>query len=288
MDTQGIALALGAAGFFGLGLVLTQIGLREVSPLRGASISVPTSAGIFALLSPLLIDVAGIHAGSVLLFALAGCLFPATVTLLTFEANRRIGPHLTGALGNLTPLFAVLIAFIVLGEVPRSGQLLGIAVIIGGVLLLVRRPPGTPGRLAAWAIALPICAAFIRGLVQPVVKLGLETWPSPFAAALIGYLVSTLVVLGAGTLEKESTTPRLQGRGWLWFCAIGTCNGLAVLSMYAALARGPVSLVAPLAACYPLATLLFSRLLLGSTGLGRRTLAGVATTVLGVALLLQA
>jgi drug/metabolite transporter (DMT)-like permease len=58
--------------------------------------------------------------------------------------------------------------------------------------------------------------------------------------------------------------------------------------MYAALARGPVTLVAPLVACYPLATLAFGRLLLGAGGLTWTVGLGVATTVAGVALLLRA
>ena len=58
--------------------------------------------------------------------------------------------------------------------------------------------------------------------------------------------------------------------------------------MYAALARGPVAVVAPLVACYPLATLAFSRLLLGSGGLTWSAGLGVAITVAGVALLLRA
>ena len=57
--------------------------------------------------------------------------------------------------------------------------------------------------------------------------------------------------------------------------------------MYAALARGPVAVVAPLVACYPLATLVFSRLLLGAGGLTWTAGVGVAITVAGVALLLR-
>jgi drug/metabolite transporter (DMT)-like permease len=289
MDMHVTALALGAATLFGLALVLTQLGLRQVSALRGAAMSVPTTAVLFLLLSPVALDTSTLHAKSLALFALAGCLFPATVTLLTFEANRRIGPHLTGALGNLTPLFAVLIAFVVLGEVPRSGQLAAIAVILSGVLLLMGARPGTMASgLSAAALALPIAGALIRGLVQPVVKLGLETWPSPFAAALIGYIVSTSVILSTGLVREGPAFLAYEGRSWRLFAAVGVCNGLAVLSMYAALARGPVTVVAPLVACYPLATLAFSRLLIGSGDITLRLVVGAAVTVAGVALLLRA
>ena len=286
MDIAVTALALGSAACFGLALVLTQLGLREVSPLRGASISVPVAALVFLTVSPAAFDAAGFEARSAVLFVLAGLLFPAAVTLLTFEANRHIGPNLTGALGNLTPAFAVAIAIALLGETPRSGQLAGIGVIIAGALLLVAGPRRGGARFVGWALALPLAAALIRGLVQPVVKLGLTGWPSPFAAALIGYVVSAVVILTAAWAKEGRLFG--GGRGALWFVGVGVTNGLAVLTLYAALARGPVALVAPLVACYPLATLLFSLALRGTADLSWRVALGVAVTVAGVGLLLRA
>ena len=258
LDPSVTALALGSAASFGLSLVLTQVGLRHLE---------------------------GFRAGSAVLFALAGCLFPAAVTLLMFEANLRVGPAIAGALGNLTPLFAVLIAFLLLGEVPRLGQLAGIVVILAGVLLIIGAPRNSPHQAFGWAVVLLLLAACIRGLVQPVVKLGLESWPSPFAATLIGYLISALVVLSVGA--RRAISP-FRTNGWRWFAPIGLLNGLAVLTLYAALARGPVAVVAPLVACYPLATLAFNRLLLGTGGLTWNAGVGVAITVAGVALLLRA
>jgi uncharacterized membrane protein len=77
-------------------------------------------------------------------------------------------------------------------------------------------------------------------------------------------------------------------RGWAWFIPVGWLNGAAVLAIYAALARGPVAVVAPLVACYPLAALAFGRILLGAGGLTLGVGLGVAVTVAGVALLLRA
>jgi drug/metabolite transporter (DMT)-like permease len=288
MDPAVVALALGAAACLGLSLVLTQIGLRHLSPLRGACISVPSTALGYLVLATVLLDASGFRAGSALLFALAGCLFPAAVTVLTFEGNRQVGAAITGALGNLSPLFAVLAALFLLGEVPSLGQLAGMAVILSGVLLIIGAPRAMPKGSFGWAIGLLLLAAFIRGLVQPVVKLGLEAWPSPFAATLIGYLTSASVILLAGAVREGAGTLPFRNRGWAWFIPVGWLNGAAVLAIYAALARGPVAVVAPLVACYPLATLAFSRLLLGSGGLTMGAGLGVAITVAGVALLLRA
>jgi drug/metabolite transporter (DMT)-like permease len=279
--------ALGSALFFGLALVLTQFGLRDVSPIRGACVSVPTTALIFLALSPVTVGFGDWRGAGVIVFAIAGCLFPAAVTLLTFEANRRIGPNLTGALGNLTPIFAVAIAVVTLGEAPTAWQIVGIGVIcVGATTLLGGSRPG-PRIVHAWMIALPLAAALVRGMVQPLVKVGLESWPNPFAAATIGYLVSALVVLGAGAIVTRGNPVTFDRRGHSWFVAVGGCNGLAVLGLYAALAQGPVTVVAPVVATYPLATLLFSRMLLGSTELTARMIGGIAVTVAGVAILLM-
>jgi drug/metabolite transporter (DMT)-like permease len=288
MNPAVVALALGAAACLGLSLVLTQIGLRYLPPLRGACISVPSTALAYLILATVLFDTSGFRPGSAALFALAGCLFPAAVTVLTFEGNRRLGPAITGALGNLTPLFAVLIALMLLGEVPSSGQLAGMGVILSGVLLIIGAPRDMPHAAFGWAIALLLLAAFIRGLVQPVVKLGLEGWPSPFVATVVGYVISASIILLVGAMREGSAILPFNNRGWAWFVPVGLLNGASLLAMYAALAQGPVAVVAPLVACYPLATLVFSRLLLGSGGLTGSARLGVAITVAGVALLLRA
>lgn len=281
-------LALGSALFFGLALVLTQFGLRRLSPLRGAAVSIPATAVMFLALSPLVVDWSGWNLRAVAVFAAIGCLFPATVTMLTFRANRRIGPHLTGALGNLAPLFAVVFAAIMLGEIPRPGQALGIGVIVLGATLLFAARDGIGGDWSRWALLLPLVAALIRGLIQPVVKIGLQSWPDPFAAAMIGYLVSSVVVVAVSTVRERQRPFAGDKQGLLWFVAVGLCNGMAVLTLYAALARGPVALVAPLVASYPLATLAFGALLLDRVTLDRQVVLGVVITVVGVAVLLAA
>lgn len=282
-----VLLAFGAALFFGLALVLTQAGLRHLGPLQGASISVSSATFLFAVLSPVTIGFRVWVGESAMIFALIGCLFPATVTMLTFYGNRRFGPNLTGALGNLAPLFAVLIAVVALGETPGTGKIAGVLIIVFGVVLLYRVPRIGRGEGFEWAFALPLAAAFIRGLVQPMVKIGLEAWPNPFVPVTIGYLISTLVVLASSAIRERGWPLPFNRAGWLWFSAVGVCNGLAVLAMYQALALAPVTLVAPLVACYPIATLAFNRAFHGPAGLPAQTVVGVGFTVAGIAFLLM-
>ncbi|MCC7347254.1 MAG: DMT family transporter [Variibacter sp.] len=282
-----ILLALLSAACFGTGLVLTHLGLRRLSPLAGASISVPTSALIFFLLSPFTIGLGEWNSRSAMVFALVGLLYPAAVTLLTFEANRRIGASLTGALGNLTPVFAVMIAIVVLHELPSGWQLAGLALIGAGLAGLFYNPATMRTGVLALGVALPLLAALVRGLAQPMVKLGLEGWPNPFAASLIGYLVSALAVTAAARLSLRARPPRpVTPRDRLWFAAVGIANGGAVLTLYAALTRGSVAQVAPLVACYPIVTVLLGRYVAKTEPLSLPMLAGVAATVAGIGLLI--
>ena len=282
-----VVVALASAVCFALALVFAQVGLRHVPPLAGAAVSVPTATLLFWLAAPFTIDVAAIDSGAVTIFAAVGLLFPAAVTVLTFAANRLMGPTVAGTLGNLTPLFAVLGAFIVLGERPGSAQLGGLAVIVAGVLLL-SWPAGAlaASRWPLWALMLPLAAAAIRGAVQPAVKAGLALWPAPFAAGLIGYSVSSLVLLAVAA--RAGALGAITRRGATVFAGVGLCNGLAVLLLYIALAGGPVSLVSPLVATYPLFTLAFGAIATRAAPLSVRAIAGVVLSVAGVMLLLAA
>jgi drug/metabolite transporter (DMT)-like permease len=279
-----IVLAFTAAFLFGLALVLTKVGLRYVTPLSGAAIAIMSSTALFvgaALFA--MEDVTPVWA-AVPIFATIGLISPAAVALLTFAANRALGPVMTGTLGNMAPLFAVASAFVILGEVPRMLQLGGLLAIVVGIVTLT----GACGEdgWRSWFVLLPLAAAALRGATQATVKLGLEIWPNPFAAALVGYLVSTVVVLIAARIGTGQFVPDVPPRGFLWFAAVGWCNALASLLMYAALAHGSVALVSPLVATYPLVTVVCTTLLFGKVEGALQLAFGVALTVVGVALLI--
>lgn len=285
MDLILVAIALGAAFCFALGLVLTRIGLGHADPLSGGAVSVPTSALLFLVLAPLTIDPAAWNATSAALFAGAGLLFPVTVTLLTFAAIRPLGPTLAGTISNLSPLFAIALAVVWLGETPSGGQYLGAAAVCAGVALLFAGPAGHRN-WPLWALALPFGSALVKGLVQPVVKFGMIDWPNPFAAVTIGYLVSAAVLVGLRLARRWRLAP-LTAAARRRFMVVGLANGGAVLLLYMALARGPVTIVAPLVAIYPLITLALNHVVLRDTNLNRYAIAGIAVTVVGVVLLLR-
>lgn len=284
--SAAVLLALAAALCFGLGLVLTQLGLRGITPLGAAAISIPSSTLLFLAVAFFALDTAPLSWPALAVFAAVGLLYPATATLLTFEANRRLGPVITGTFGNLAPVFAVAAAVIVLGEPLRLVQIAGLAVILAGVMILTLPRDGAASHWRSWALLLPLAAAAIRGVVQPTVKLGLALWPSPLAATLASYVVSAAMVLAVARGRTGRWVAEAPPSVRLTFVGVGVSNGVAVLLLYAALARGPVTLVSPLVATYPLATIALGALMPGGIEGGVRLVSGVALTVIGVVLLL--
>jgi drug/metabolite transporter (DMT)-like permease len=272
---------------FGAGFVLTQFGLRWMQPWLGVAISIPTSTLLFWCLAPFFVNPSAGDARAVVLFACVGLVFPGAAALLNFESNRLMGPNIAGALSSMTPVLAVLLAIIVLGERVRGLQLLGLAALVVGISLMYRVHVDLSGR-SWWLLAIPLASAAIRGVVQPIVKFGFAWWPNPIAAVVISYTVSSTVLIVAALARTGGTIPGIDYRGAAWFSTVGLCNGLAVLAMYAALKYGPVAVISPLIAGYPLVTLLLSRALLKKEQVGPQLIGGVTSAVCGVVLLLAA
>jgi drug/metabolite transporter (DMT)-like permease len=131
--TTAIFLALASMFGFGAGFVLTQFGLRWMLPWLGVAISIPTSTLLFWCLAPFFVDPSGGSLKAVALFACVGLFFPGAAALLNFESNRLMGPNIAGALSSMTPVLAVLLAIVMLGERIRAPQLLALAAIVVGI-----------------------------------------------------------------------------------------------------------------------------------------------------------
>jgi drug/metabolite transporter (DMT)-like permease len=284
--TPAILFAFASAFFLGAGVVTTQLGLRTVEPLSGAAISVPSFTLLFLLFSPLILQGEPVVWRGLPIFAAIGLFFPAILTLLTFASNRALGPVITSTLGNLAPLFAVTMAVLLLHEPLHPPQLVGMVIAVAGAVIITVTRPRDLGHWRSWALLLPLGGAFVRGVVPPIVKLGLEIWPSPLWACLIGYIMSSSVVLIVQRLRKGGFVAEAPWPGRLWFAVTGISNGLSALTLFAAVRNGPITLVAPLVAVYPLVTVVLSAVMLKHVRITARIVIGTVLTVAGVALVL--
>ena len=280
-SAMATGLAILSSLCFGIALVTGRIGLRSIDARSGAAISIPTATLLFVVAAPIMVDSSGFNIGAVLWFAVVGLFFPAVVTLLTFRSNETLGPTVTSAVSGTAPLFALLAAALLLGEtIPAKAGIASIGVVIGVALISWKRGDVLLG-IRGWALLWPISGAVIRGLAQAGAKAGLLLWPNPFAAGLIGYVVSTATVIGVNQVGRRQR-PGLSKRGVVWFALTGVLNGGAVLLMYVSLNNAAVSLVAPIVATYPLVTALVSAMFLRDEAMSLRVISGAVITVLAV------
>jgi drug/metabolite transporter (DMT)-like permease len=201
--TTTIFLALASMFGFGAGFVLTQFGLRWMPPWVGVAISIPTSTLLFWCLAPFFVDPSAGSLKAFVMFAGVGLLFPGVAALLNFESNRLMGPNIAGALSSLTPVFAVILAIVILGERVRVPQLLALAALVVGISLMYRVHVTLSAR-SLWLMALPVASSAIRGVIQPVVKLGFAWWPNPIAAVVVSYTVSSAVLIVAAHARRRN------------------------------------------------------------------------------------
>ena len=281
-----ILLATAAAVFLGAGVVITQFGLRTVHPLSGAAISIPAFTACFILLSPVLLRGESIVWAAVPIFAAVGLVFPAVLTIVTFASNRALGPIATGALGNLSPLFSVAVAVLVLHEPLRPLQFAGLLISVAGALIITVNRTADMRDWRTIALLLPLGASLLRGIVPPVIKVGLDIWPNPMAGGLTAYIFSTLTVLTIERIRTGRFMTQAPLSGRLWFALNGICNGVGTLLLYLALGSGPVTIVAPIYATYPLATVALSAMVLTHVRITMKLVLGTALAVGGVVLIL--
>lgn len=285
-----VLLALLAAMLFGTSSVMARLGLRHGDARQGTLISISSTAVFLWLLYPLLGTGTQWTAGALLrfaaLFAGVGLLSPSLSLFLAFEANRRMGPTVSGTVASTAPLFAVTAAVLLLGERLTPMLAVGTLGVVAGVMVLSwrgRRPREFPG----WALLLPLGAAALRGLSHMATKYGLSLTPAPYLGVLAAFTASFLLVGSVHRLQGRTLPPGgLQGLvlgGSRWFVVTGVLNGTALLCQFTALGQGRVVVVSPVVSTFPLFTFAVS-MLLGVERLDVRILVGVLVVVAGVAL----
>ena len=250
-------LALGAAFCFALALILTQYGLRTMPSWRSPLYSIGGALVVAWIASFVFVDWSSFSLEATLIFAAVGCIFPVAVSILAVRSNEALGPAVSGAVGNVTPVFAVLGAVLFLDERLALSQMAGLAMVVGGVALLALRGGAGGRHWSVWVLGLPLAAALVRGSIQPAIKTGLALWHEPLAAAAIGYTLSTVVILSLVGRRAWREGPA-HPAGVRWFLGVGFANGTATFLLYAALGLGSIALVAPLVALFPLFAVVLS------------------------------
>ncbi len=226
-------------------------------------------------------------------------------TLLSTHALSRADASLVTPLLTFNPAFTLLVALVMLGEIPGLQQVLGVAIILFGAYLLEVREART-GLLTPLLIlvrrpgaALAIVASMLWGTTTVLEKLAIEHVrpPSGPLVALVGTTITVVLLTpnalaplfrsdNSATRADTSKQPGLFGglgvhRPALLAAAI--IAGIAPLFGFTAIALGLVGYVTALFKLSAVFTVLWAWLFLGEGNLRSRLL-GALVMILGSAL----
>ncbi len=223
------------------------------------------------------------------LVALSGLLGLTLGDTALFSAVARLGAHRGLLLQTLAPVFATAIA-IPLGERLDAAQWIGSGVVLAGVMIVLSRDDGRPGRPAvgiAAGVALGVLSAFGQGTGVVVAKAGMATLPI-LPATLLRLAVGAggLAAVGAVTGTLGRAAAALRDRRGLPRLALASFFGtyLAMLLMMAGIAWAQASIAAVLLATPPVFGLVVESALEHRLPSARGVL-GTAIAIAGVALL---
>lgn len=278
-------LALIAAFLFALGGQIQHIGLQSIDARAGTMLSIGSSAGIYWLAAPVMLNPEYFLHPAVLIFIGLGLIRPALSANLSVAAIRLIGPTLTTTLAATSPLFGTAFGILILGELLTWQVALGTLGIMAAVLILTRRDKRIPASWPLWALALPVGAAMIRSFGHGLTKIGMEYIPDPYFAGLVGFTVS-LILTGTLHLMKKERKPLKQSKaGVYWFLLAGTMFGSAILALNTALLNGSIVTVVPIVAASPIFSMLLSVLVFRREHLNLRIVVAVFVVMPSVVLI---
>ena len=162
------ALFLAVSGIWGSSFLFIAIGLDALPPGLITFMRVFLGATTLALLPRERVSIAAADRYRLVVLSLLWVAIPFTLFPI---AEQHINSALTGLLNGGTPIFAALVATVLLRQPPRGPQLIGIAVGFAGVVMISLPSLGEGSSEAlgvALVIAATICYGFAINLAGPM------------------------------------------------------------------------------------------------------------------------
>lgn len=243
--------------------------------------------GFTALVGVLVGGWQGIQPWQYGLLAASGFVGITIASTTYFGALYTIGPRLTALLFSLTSPFSLALGFVFLGETVSVRQGAGIALVVGGIGLVIGlgdRESGRPRLLLGILLGVITALGQAAGslLARPAMAAGVE----PFTAMAIRSGLTALILIALTALPwlRTGDVPA-NGRPFglaMLAALVGTALGMTLLM--AALERGDVGIVSTLSSITPV---LILPMVWAATGERPRPVAwlGAALSVAGAALI---
>jgi uncharacterized membrane protein len=272
----GALLAFASAGFFGLNNATTRRGVLKGSVLQGMAITVPLGVPIFigfALVMGGFGAMAEWGVASWIWMTLAGVVHFVIGRYGNYKATQALGATLSTPVQQLSILIALVLAFLFLGETVNTVNVLGIALIVIGPMILVRRRKAVSAKGAAkgfepkylsgtfWGA---VCA-FGYGTSPLLISLALGpdgTMADSVGGVLVSYVAASVVVIAmVMAAGGRAFMADMDGGSARWFLLSALFVALSQFFRYLALAVAPVAVVVPIQRLSIVFRLLFNALI---------------------------
>jgi len=251
-------------------------GLARVADVDAGSAVIATLAFVLVAAAALAF---GVHfdAGDLWPFLLLGSFVPGLSQLLVVHAVQAAGASRAGILFGMAPLFSALIAIAAFNEPLRWPLAAGTLLVVAGGVALAwegERPVGY--RAYGGVLAVTVAAAF--GLRDNIARaVGEDVAGDPLAQST-AIMLGASIVLVANLLRQRSALLRLRV-AFMPFASSGVVTALAQATLFEALDRMRVTVVAPLVGTGVLWTVVFAAIFLGRSELVGRHLVVVALLI---------
>lgn len=280
-DATAQVLALITSIFYASALVSARAGMRYSTPTTVTLVSILIQN---LLLWSAIFVTGGVHIVpliGILLFTVVG-IFQLGVRLLAYTGVEKIGASRSSALQSVSPLISAAIAVAILGEPTTPLIVLGTCLVVAGIVLISWKPERQLAGFRRWHLLLPIGAAFLTGINHPIRRYVLTMADEPlFFSALMGS-VSLVGFLIYFAVSRRSQRLVWNRKAIGPFLATGVCETMSILMIITAISMGRVVIVAPIAASYPVWSLIQSAIFLRDVEpINWKVITGIVSVVAG-------
>lgn len=280
--------AFSSALFAGMTSILAKIGVKNTD----SNLATALRTIIVLIFSWLMVFVVGsqhtigtISTHSLVFLILSGGATGAS-WLCYFKALQLGDVNKVTPIDKSSTILTILLAFLLLGEIPTMWMGLGIILLIAGTYMMIQRRESASSDIKSksWLFYAVLSAVF-AALTSILGKMGIQG-----VGSNLGTAIRTIVVLvmawGIVFFQKKHVLIKDIDRKSLIFIALsGLATGLSWLCYYRALQEGKASVVAPIDKLSIVVTIAFSYLFLKEK-LTRKAFVGLLLIITGTMLLL--
>jgi len=275
-----------AAFCFSFSHVMNRRGLVTSNAITGSVFSISMSTITLWVLVPFFISLSSIWTSAIWYFVLGGIFAPGLGRMFNFMGIEKVGLARSVPISNSSPMFASILAVLIMGETWTLQNLAGTSLVILGVVILSQKGSGQ----SQWRkidLIYPVMASFSFAVSSNLRKLGLLAEDIPLMAAAVTATTALLFVLAVLRVQGGRQAILLSRQSFGWFFASGLSNTVAMLSVFYALSFGKVVIVEPLISINPVISIFLATIFLRDLeAITLRVMVGAGCTVVGSVLVI--